>query len=81
MLYEIYENNHPDWFDTVHWYNMSICSKLHEKLFEDFVKHARIDRYHIMCYIIANDKKQLSYEDEESSIGDRQYLRTQQHNH
>ena len=40
-------------------------------MFEDFIRHARTDRYHLMCSIVAHDKKQPSYEDEERSIGDR----------
>ena len=44
---------------------------MHGKLFEDFIKHARTDRYHIMCSIIEHDKKQTSYKDEEKSIEDR----------
>ena len=58
MLYEIEEINHPDWLNKGPWYNKDICSKLHGKLFEDFIRYARIDRYHIMCSIIAHDKKQ-----------------------
>ena len=34
------------------------------------MKNARIDRYNIMCSIVAHDKKQPAYEDDESSIGD-----------
>ena len=44
---------------------------MHGNLFEDFIRHARTDRYHLMCSIIAHDKKQPSYEDEESIIEDR----------
>ena len=39
-------------------------------MFKDFIRHAITDRYHFMCSIIAQDKKQPLYEDEESSIGD-----------
>ena len=59
MKYEIMENNHPDWLNTGPWYNTDICSKLHVKLFEDFIKHARTDIYHLMCSIFAHDKKNL----------------------
>ena len=69
MLYEIKENNLPDWFNKVPWYNIDICSKLRRKLFEYFIKNARTDRYNFMCYIIAHDKQQPFYDDEESSIG------------
>ena len=53
------------------WYNTAICSRLHGSLFEDFIAHARTDRYNIMCYLIAHDKKQPAYEDEEIRFGDR----------
>ena len=52
-------------------YNIYIYSKLHVKLFEDFITHARTDRYNLMCYIVAHDKKQPSCEYEEINIGDR----------
>ena len=40
-------------------------------MFEDFITHARKDRYNLMCSIVAHDKKQQAYEYYESSIGDR----------
>ena len=40
-------------------------------MFGDFMTHARTDRYNIMCFLVAHDKKQSAYEDEEISIGDR----------
>ena len=63
MLYEIEESNNTDWLNKGPWYNTAICSKLHGKLFEDFTIHERTDRYHLMCSIVAHDKKQPSYED------------------
>ena len=71
MFYEIENNNHPDWFNKGPYYNTDICSKFHGKMFEDFITHARTDRYNLMCYIVSHDKKQPSYEDEDSSILDR----------
>ena len=71
MKYEIVKSNHPNWLNKVPWYNKDIYSKLHGTLFEDFISHARTYRYHILCYIVAHNKKQPSYEDEEISIGDR----------
>ena len=53
------------------WYNKDICSRLHGSLFEDFITHARTDRYNIMCYLVAHDKIQPDYEDDEISLGDR----------
>ena len=52
------------------WYNTSVCSKFPGKLFEYFIAHEITDRYYLVCSIIAHDKKQPSYEDEEISIGD-----------
>ena len=71
MIYEIEENNHPNWFNKGPWYNTSICSKLHGKLFGDFMRHAITDRYHLMYSIIAHNKQQPLYQGEERSIGDR----------
>ena len=65
------ESNNPDWLNKGPWYNTAICSRLNGSLFEDFITHARTDRYDIMCSIFEHDKKQPAYEDYESSIGDR----------
>ena len=40
-------------------------------MFEDFIIHVRTDRYNLMCYLVAHDKIQSAYEDEENSIGGR----------
>ena len=64
MKYEFDESNHPDWLNKSPWYNTYICSKLHGKLSEDFITHAITDRYNLMFYIVAHDKKKPSYEDE-----------------
>ena len=71
MKYEIDKSNHQDWLIKGPCYNTSIYLWLHGSLFEDFITHARTDRYNLMCYLVAYDKKQLAYEDKESSIGDR----------
>ena len=42
---------------------------MHGSLFEYFITHARTDRYNILYYLVAHDKKQPTYEDEETSIG------------
>ena len=55
IKFEIYESNHPDWFNKGPWYNTEICSKLHGKPFEEFISHTRTDRYNLMCYIVAHD--------------------------
>ena len=44
---------------------------MHGSRFEDFITQARTDRYNLMCSLVAHDKLQLDYEDDESSIGDR----------
>ena len=62
MKYEIDENNHQDWQNKCPWYNTSICLKFHGSMFEDFITHAKTDRYNIMCYLVAHDKIQLAYE-------------------
>ena len=57
MLYETEEKNNPYRFNKGPWYNTATCSKFHGKLFEDFMRHARTDRYYLMCSIIAHDKQ------------------------
>ena len=71
MKYEIDKNNHQYWLNKGPWYNTSICFKLHGSMFEDFITHTRTDRYNIMCFLVAHDKIQPDYEDDEISIGDR----------
>ena len=52
------------------WYNISICKKLHGKVFEGFIINARTDRYNIMCSIDAYEKEhQLSSCDDGISGG------------
>ena len=71
MKYDIDKSNHQYWLNKCPWYNTYICSRLHGSLFEDFITHARTDRYNLMCYLVAHDKKLLDYEEDEISIGDR----------
>ena len=52
------------------WYNTVIFLRLRGSLFEEFITHARTDRYNLMCSLVANDKKQPDYKDEEIIIGD-----------
>ena len=65
------KNNHQDWLNKGPWYNTSICFKLHGSRFEDFITHARTDRYDLMCSLVDHDRLQLYYKDNKSSIGDR----------
>ena len=56
MNYEINKNNHQDWLNKGPWYNKPICLKLYGSMFEDFITHARTDRYNIMYSLVAHDK-------------------------
>ena len=70
MEYELNKTNHQYWLNKGPWYNTSICSKLHGNIFESFITQARTDQYNLMCCIVANDRLQLDYKDDEISIGD-----------
>ena len=70
ILYEMDESNHPAWLNKGPWYNTAIFSRLHGSLFEDFITHTRTNRYNLLCYLFARDKRQPVYEDEERSLGD-----------
>ena len=65
------KNNHQDWLNKGPWYNTSICLKFHGSRFEDFITQSITDRYNLMCSLVAHDKLQLYYKDDEISIGDR----------
>ena len=56
------------WFDKGPWHNKNICSKLYGTTFEGFIKQARTDRYNIMCSLVANDRLQDNYQDDESVL-------------
>ena len=56
MKYEMDENNHQDWLNKVTWYNTDICPRLHGSLFEYFITQERINRYNLMCSLVAHDK-------------------------
>ena len=71
VFYEIEKNNYPDWLNKVPWYNTYICSKLHGKVFEGFIKNKRKGRYNLMCSIIAHNNNKPTYADDESSGGGR----------
>ena len=71
VLYEMDESNHNNWLYKGPRYKTPICSRLHEILFEYFITHARTDRYILLCYLVANEKKKTTNEDEERIIGDR----------
>ena len=71
LKYEIDETYHQDWLSKGPWYNTDIFSRLYGSLFECLITHARTDRYNLMCSLVPHGKKQLAYEDQESSIVDR----------
>ena len=60
-----------NWFDTGPLHKKNICSKWYGTTFEGFITQARIDRYNIMCYLVAHDRMQDNKQDDESSIDDR----------
>ena len=69
MNYEMERNNHQDWLIKGPWYNTSICLKLHGSRFGDFITKERTYIYNIMCYLVSQDRLQLYYKYDESSIG------------
>ena len=71
IKYKMDENYHQYWLNKGPWYNTDICSTLHGSLLEDFITHARIDRYNLTCSLVAHDKNIPAYEDYEISIRDR----------
>ena len=71
MEYEMNKTNHQDWLNKGPWYYKSICSKLHGSRFQDFITQARTYRYNLMCSLVAHDRLQLDYKDDERIIGDR----------
>ena len=64
IKYETDKINHKYWLNKGPWYNTAICSRFHGSLFEDFITYTRTNRYNLMCYLVAHDKKQPAYEDE-----------------
>ena len=62
--------NNLDWLNKGPWYNKNIRYKLHVIKFEDFITQARTDQYNIMCSLVAHDRLQTDYKDNESIIGD-----------
>ena len=55
----------------VHGTTKNICSKLHGIIFEYFITQARTGRYNIMCSLVAHNRLQDYYQDDEISICDR----------
>ena len=42
------------------WYNTYICKKLHDNVFDVFIRNARPDRYNIICSTDAHEKEHQS---------------------
>ena len=63
------------------WYNTSICSKSHGKLFEGLIRKARTDIYHIMRSTDAHKKEHQSSCDDGSSGGFFPLQKIQQQKH
>ena len=65
MEYEMDKNNHQDWLNKGPLYNTYIYSKLHGSRFEDFITQEITDRYNLMCFLVAHDRLQLDYKDDQ----------------
>ena len=50
------DKHNSDWITCGLWYNTFICKRLHGKIFEEFIRNTRTDRYNFMCYIDAYKK-------------------------
>ena len=58
---EYYTDKHnPDCITGGCWYNTFICKKVHGKVFEEFIRNTRTDRYNLMFSIGAHEKKNPS---------------------
>ena len=68
-IYDIKENDHPDWLNKNSLYNTAIGSKIYGTLFDDFIINDRTYRCNIMCSITAHDKLKHTYVDDASSVG------------
>ena len=45
------DKQNSEWMTGGLWHNTYICKKLHENLFEMFIRNARTDRYNIVFYL------------------------------
>ena len=64
------ENNHQDWLNTGTWCNKYICLKFMEVCLSILLHMQEQKRYNLMCSLVAHDKMQPYYEDDERSLGD-----------
>ena len=81
MKYEMDGNNQQDLLNKGSWYNKSICLKLYGSLFEYFITHERTDRYNLMYYLVAHDKKTQLMKMMKAVLDISQYINIQQHKH
>ena len=51
------DKNNPDWMTDGPWYNTYICKKLHGTVFEESIRNEITERYDLMCYIRAHEKR------------------------
>ena len=63
------DKHNSEWMSGGPWCNTSICKKLRGKLFEEFIRNARTDRYNIMSSIDVREKYHPSSCDDGSSGG------------
>ena len=63
------EKHNSYWITGGPWYNTLVFKKLHGTVFEEFIINARTDRYNLMCFIYAHEKKNLSEHDYGNSGG------------
>ena len=54
--YDIDKHN-PYWITDGPWYKTSICTKLHETVFEKCIRNTITDRYNHMCSIDSHEKQ------------------------
>ena len=57
--------------DKIPWYNKTICTKLNGRIFEDYDKSERKDRYDFMFAVNAYANDHVSMPDDTSSGGGR----------
>ena len=62
LEYDIDKYN-ADWITSVPWYNTYICKQLHRTVFQKYIRHARTERYKLMCSVDTNEKQQPLYVD------------------
>ena len=63
------EKYNPYWMTGGPWYNKYICKTLHGRVFEEFIRNARTDRYNLLCYIDAQEKNNPTEYSDGSSGG------------